>query len=558
MMHPISCLLVAVLFTSSMVAQTTRTVPSQYATIQLAINASANGDTVMVAPGNYSGSFNFSGKTIAVTSSGGSSVTTLFGVGGAAVVTFQGGEGSSTQLQGFRITGGGPGVYCHNASPQISNCIIDYNYAPFGVSASGGGIRIAIDAGAASPSVSNCRITNNSGFRGGAISCETTGSGTCAPTVIGCTMANNLSQPDISSSSSTGGAIHLSGAVQLGVLQCVIADNAATGNYGHGGAIHHNGTSLSVQNTRITGNYAMVTAGIAGSSVSLVGCVVAGNHSGGLNQGATLDLGPASSISLCTITGNTTNGFAGGIVSGALSVSNSIVWGNDNADMFAFNGAAVSATYSDIGVSNFSVNGTNFSADPRFIDAANGDYHLATASPCRNAGTPSAVGLPPTDFDGATRFIAPAVDIGADEVPVLIYPGTADGLDLYATVNSVGDPLASNRFAVVGNLLSVRMMSGSGSLVGGLPLLGARSYFTGNPFAVPGGGIWMDGQSIIFYGALSAPPFGFPGLPADGLQFVFTVPAGLAGQTVRMQGLVTSVNALNGIFATSNATEVTF
>jgi hypothetical protein len=68
----------------------------------------------------------------------------------------------------------------------------------------------------------------------------------------------------------------------------------------------------------------------------------------------------------------------------------------------------------------------------------------------------------------------------------------------------------------------------------------------------------MDGQSIVVYGSLSAPPFGFPGLSADGLHFDFTVPAGLSGQTVRMQGLVTSVNAANGVYATSNATEVTF
>jgi hypothetical protein len=91
-----------------------------------------------------------------------------------------------------------------------------------------------------------------------------------------------------------------------------------------------------------------------------------------------------------------------------------------------------------------------------------------------------------------------------------------------------------------------------------LPLFAARLYFTGNSFPVPDGGIWLDSQSVIVYGELAAPPFGFPGLPPNGIEFNFTVPPGLAGRTVRMQGLVTSVNALNGMYATTNATEVTF
>jgi hypothetical protein len=560
MNHRIISAVLGTLLTASLVGQTTRLVPSQYPTIQSGINASINGDTVLVAPGTYSGAINYTGKTITINSSGGSAVTTISGNAGSAAVTFQGGEGSTAVLQGFRITGGGPGIYCHNASPQILNCLVTNNFAPFGANQAAGGLKCLIDAGTGSPTITNCTFSNNAGFRGGAMSFETTGSGASSPTVFGCTISNNISQQEMGGGGQNGGGIYLSGAVQLSVLNTVIADNVAGYPYGHGGAIYHSGLSLLVQNCRITRNHAMVTAGITGNSVSLVGTLVAANHSFGLNQGATLDLGPGSSVNLCTITANTTDGFAGGIVSQALpiSISNSIVWGNDNIDMYAFTGAAFSASYSDIGVSNFSVSGTNFSADPLFVDAAGGDYHLSTGSPCRNTGTPSAVGLPTTDIDGAPRFVGSAVDMGVDEVPTLSFPGTPDALDLYANVNGTGDPLASVRSANAGSLLSVRIKSSSGSLVGGLPLLAARLYFTGNPFAVPGGGIWMDGQSVVFYGSLSAPPFGFPGLPADGLQFDFTVPAGLTGQTVRMQGLVTSVNASNGLYATSNATEVTF
>ena len=45
-----------------------RNVPGTYSTIQSAINASANRDTVLVAPGVYFENINFRGKKIVVTS----------------------------------------------------------------------------------------------------------------------------------------------------------------------------------------------------------------------------------------------------------------------------------------------------------------------------------------------------------------------------------------------------------------------------------------------------------------------------------------------------------
>jgi len=109
-------------------------------------------------------------------------------------------------------------------------------------------------------------------------------------------------------------------------------------------------------------------------------------------------------------------------------IYNSIIYGNTanpGADVTIATTTASSSSeihYSDIGtLSQLSgtYNSSNLiSANPLFLDQANKDFHLQTASPCIDVGTtavPDPPGLPATDIEGSPRILGVALDMGAYE-----------------------------------------------------------------------------------------------------------------------------------------------
>jgi hypothetical protein len=115
-------------------------VPGDSNTIQAAIDVAADGDEIEVAPGTYLEAIDFGGKAVRLYSSGGPAVTTIDASGlHSSVVTCRSGEGSTTIIEGFTVTGGtgtsiggytnGGGMLNEYTSPTVTNCIFTLNSA---------------------------------------------------------------------------------------------------------------------------------------------------------------------------------------------------------------------------------------------------------------------------------------------------------------------------------------------------------------------------------------------------------------------------------------------
>lgn len=173
------------------------------------------------------------------------------------------------------------------------------------------------------------------------------------------------------------------------------------------------------------------------ASPTIVNCILRNNAA---QRGAGIfSLNASPTVTNCTIVANTTSIAGGGIFSsGAVSpiVTNCILWDN-LAQSIAADGVASVVTYSNV-QGGYAGTG-NLNADPQFINASAGDYHLKTeasiqylnypywtwkfipTSPCVEAGSDTAAGLPTLDKENHPRIYRDHADMGALEVQAMQY-----------------------------------------------------------------------------------------------------------------------------------------
>ncbi len=142
------------------------------------------------------------------------------------------------------------------------------------------------------------------------------------------------------------------------------------------------------------------------------------------------------------------------------------------------------------------------------------------------------------------------------------FPGSGDDLELRSGV----DALPSLRPHVVdlqtSDPLLLRIFSPQGQQVGRPPVLLGQLFATGSPPTSPTGfpefHLSPFQPLFVLFDGNVATPIGPILLPSGGLDLLFSIPPGLAGNSLMIQALTVTNTANNGFFAASNAKELRF
>jgi len=260
-------------------------VPLQYPTIRSAIDASSNGDTILVLDGTYTGggnrSINFNGKAITVKSQNGPDSCIINCGNNSTGFYFYSGEDSNSVLDGFTIYRGysvtGGGIYCSDSSPYIVNCILKNNLAIASEynTGRGGGM---YNCNNSNPTLVNCEFISNRADVGSYMERRSYGGGMyntgSNPTLINCMFRENRSVGSydmVSTFPGYGGGMYNSGSKPV-LINCAFFENYVVDN-SSGGGIHNSSSKTTITNCIFWGNYGdsgtTQAAQITGSGITI-------------------------------------------------------------------------------------------------------------------------------------------------------------------------------------------------------------------------------------------------------------------------------------------------
>ena len=221
-----------------------------------------------------------------------------------------------------------------------------------------------------------------------------------SPSGIGCLIPPGSGSPTLSLirvavTGNVGAGISASGGL-LVISRSTISGNTA-------GGILISGSQFDITNSFIITNGGLMS-GVGGLDISQI--LAAGTHRLDFNtiasNGASMSIPVNTGVNCSTI--GTPLVFNSNIIYG-----NAVTGGGQQLG----GSAMCSATYSDVGP-GAAAGATNINADPMFMDAARGNFHLMATSPAKDAADPNATLN--IDVDGDARPQGPRRDIGADEV----------------------------------------------------------------------------------------------------------------------------------------------
>jgi hypothetical protein len=384
---------------------------SQYLYIQDAVDDANDADMLILRPGTYQGAgnrdINFNGKSIILQSIDPQDEeivqSTIIDCQGSEAEPhrafwFRRQEDPNAIVQGITMTGGG-GMYdggaikcANNSNPTIRNCLFMNN------SARGRAGAIYVDR--SSPVIANCTFIGNiatDGY-GGAIACFYDS----FPLIKNCLITGNTAA---GADHHGGGICFWNGSDGL-VLNCLVTANSADHR---GGGLYAYWSDPTYINCTVIGNYALEGGGICSfreSNPLVINCIVRDNRSPDGDQLALINTSRVwAGTQIPTSMTVSYSNIQGGSAEATVDPLCTLTWGDGNIDGLA--------GFLDPGVW-IDPNTPLVPEDDYFVA---GNYHIAPASPCYQAGDSNSLPAESiTDLDGEPRVLDNRVEMGSDEV----------------------------------------------------------------------------------------------------------------------------------------------
>jgi len=377
------CLIVTVLIslvaTQPSLAGLTR-VPSESQSINSAIASSTWGDTILVAPGTYAGNgfhdIDFGGLNLSLFSEGGPEATILDGSNTYRIFYAHTSEHQSSVVRGFTFRDGqreeswgttGMVKIASSATINFENMIFEGGEATNGA---------AVHIKEAQAHFTDCTFRTNNATNRGAIYVEDGNS-----TLDNCLFEYNTA------GAGNGAALYLGQGY-------VVADNCTFEN-NSGGTVYAYWNSTAILNDCIIRNNVGLTGVVGGvqnsSTLRMNYCLVNDNTATSDAAGAMVQaLGGGFELTNCTIANSNLAGGNSSVLHDswdAATITNCIIWGTTGGKALDRCGTVSCSLIYDNDGGNESdcfdlVGDGNLSTDPGFCEPDNGDYRIATNSPC--------------------------------------------------------------------------------------------------------------------------------------------------------------------------------